>query len=906
MRRSRLATGGVSVLAVMATILTVPDTAAAQPPSTGVVVGIVVDASTSAPLPGAVVTVENTRLSAAAGRNGQFEIAGVPAGAATLVVSYLGHESARSTVTVPPGQLLQVEVALQETLVVRETVTVSGTPVQEGQARALNRQRTAPNIVNVISADQIGQFPDANAAEAAQRVPGVTIERDQGEGRYVAIRGTEPRLNSMMINGERIPSPEGDIRAVALDVVPTDLLETIEVTKAVTPDMDADAIGGAVNLITRDAPDRPRVFGAVSGGYNRLMEDFAQSGFNATGGRRFNDGRVGLLVTGSAQAVNRGSDNIEPEYDDGDLDVLELRDYTVGRERYGLNGTFDYQLAPGNALTIRGIYNNFSDQEYRRLVANAVGDDEIEWELKDRLEEQVIGSLAAAGRHLLRGGVLFDYTASFARSKEDEPGAYYTIFTQEDVDFDPNVTPGFIDPDDIQANPVNLDVQSALFDEQSIEDNLTTDRDLVAAANLRIPLRTSASLAGSMKVGVKHRQKRKRRDNGTLIFETDADIFMGDLLESGFNPRNFYRGRYAFGPFFDPDAARALNGRAGFESSTDLEADLADYDATENVTAGYAMADLAAGPRLTVLAGVRVETTGFDYTGYDLTFDEEGNFATLTEVSGTGRYTQVLPGAHLRYAITPDSNIRAAVTRTLARPNYYDLVPYQLVLEEDLEIERGNPMLQPSTSWNVDVLAERYFRSVGIVSGGFFYKSIADFIFPFRFEESRSSDDYDVVEPRNGPTASVAGIELALQNQLRFLPAPFDGLGVYANYTFTDSDAELPDRTAERLQLPGQVRHSGNLAVWYEKAGFSTRMAVTFRNAFLAEVGGDADEDLFVDTHHQLDLSVSHAITPRIRLFADVLNLTNQPLRVYEATSDRPIQEEYYRWWMMFGARFGF
>ena len=180
--------------------------------------------------------------------------------------------------------MLPVEVKLRETITVREEVTVSATPIQEGQARALNRQRTAPNIVNVISSDQIGQFPDSNAAEATQRIPGVTIERDQGEGRYVAVRGTEPRLNSMMINGERIPSPEGDIRAVAIDVVPTDLLESIEVTKALTPDMDADAIGGAVNLITRGAPSRPVVFGTIAGGYNSLMRDWGQGTFNGTAG----------------------------------------------------------------------------------------------------------------------------------------------------------------------------------------------------------------------------------------------------------------------------------------------------------------------------------------------------------------------------------------------------------------------------------------------------------------------------------------------------------------------------------------------------------------------------------------------------------------------------------------------
>jgi TonB-dependent receptor len=421
-----------------------------------------------------------------------------------------------------------------------------------------------------------------------------------------------------------------------------------------------------------------------------------------------------------------------------------------------------------------------------------------------------------------------------------------------------------------------------------------------------MPLRTSPTFAGSVKFGAKYRNKAKDRDNSTTVFSTDEDIFMSGLLDPTFDPKNFYEGRYEFGPFFGIDPARDLNDRPDFEAETDPEADLADYDASENVVAAYAMADLALSPRLTLLPGVRLESTGFEYTGNEVLFDDEGDFAGLRAATDSGRYTQVLPGVHLRYALTPESNLRVAFTRSLARPNYYDLVPYQLVLEEDLEIERGNPELQPSTSWNLDFMAERYLPSVGVISGGVFYKSIADFIFPFRYEEDRNGDSYDVTQPQNGPGASVFGLELAVQNHLRFLPAPFDGLGIYANYTFTDSSAELPERDEPSLPLPGQAQHSGNLAVWYEKDGFSARMAFTFRDGFLSEVGGDADEDLFVDAHYQMDLSISHAVTPRVRLFADLLNLTDRPLRVYEGTSDRPIQEEYYRWWTTFGVKFGF
>ena len=668
--------------------------------------GIVLDAAAATPLQGATVSIQGTSLSAAAGRDGRFQLVGVPAGEQKLVVGYLGHEPTTTTVAVTAGQVLSVEVKLRETVMVREEVTVTATPIQEGQARALNRQRTAPNIVNVISSDQIGQFPDSNAAEATQRVPGVTIERDQGEGRYVAVRGTEPRLNSMMINGERIPSPEGDIRAVALDVVPTDLLEAIEVTKALTPDMDADAIGGAVNLITRGAPSRPMVFGTIAGGYNSLMRDWGQGTFNGTAGRRFAGSKLGFILTGSANDVNRGSDNFEAEYDGADLAAFELRDYTINRERYGLNGALDYQFSPGSSWNLRGIFNSFSDQEYRRRAASAIEDNELEWELKDRLETQIISSFSTDGRHLLGNGMLFDYAASVSFSEEDEPGAYYTVFKQEDVNFRPG---------HLQPNPLNADIEEAAFDEQSIENNITTDRDVVAGLNLRFPLAASPTFAGSVRIGGKYRHKVKDRDARTTVFETDDDIFMNGILESGFDPKNFLRGRYGFGPFFSPQSARGLNGRPDFESEDDPEADLADYHATERIAAGYAMAELAFGPKLTLLPGVRFERTMLDYRGFTLDFDDEGDFDGIAEARGEGNYGQALPGVHLRYAVTPESNFRAAFTRSLARPNYYDLVPYQVVFEEDLEIERGNPTLRPSTSWNIDFMGERYFRSVGLI-----------------------------------------------------------------------------------------------------------------------------------------------------------------------------------------------
>jgi TonB-dependent receptor len=194
---------------------------------------------------------------------------------------------------------------------------------------------------------------------------------------------------------------------------------------------------------------------------------------------------------------------------------------------------------------------------------------------------------------------------------------------------------------------------------------------------------------------------------------------------------------------------------------------------------------------------------------------------------------------------------------------------------------------------------------VGVVSGGVFYKRLDDYIFPFRFQERAFGDLFEVTQPRNGDSASLWGAELAFQNRLRFLPGPLDGFGVYANYTWTDSSAQFPDRAGSST-LPGQSAHLGNVALWYEKRGFSGRSSWNFHGKYVDAVGAAAARDVYYDNHVQWDLNFSQQIVRQARVFVDVLNLTNAPLRYYEGITTRPIQEEYYRWWATFGVKVDF
>ena len=887
-------------------VLTSPLAAFAQSTTTSIV-GTVSDSATKAPLPGALVALEGSALSTATDHVGNFRITGVPIGEHELLVTYLGHAEERTMVTLRASETLTIDVELSQTAF-SETVRVTGEPTDDGQARALNQQKTAANIMNVIAADQIGSFPDPNAAEAASRIPGVSITRDQGEGRYILIRGTEARLNSVMIDGERIPSPE-DTRQIMLDAVPADQLQGIEVSKAVTPDMDADSIGGAVNLLTRQAVGRPTILFSLAGGYNALQQDYGQHQYTGTVGRRFANGQFGLLVGGSASNLHRGSENFEAQYAAGNLADLQLRDYQIHRERYGVNVSADRRLANSGSLTIKSIFNEFKDYEINNRERFRPANTRIEHVLKNRHQADHIRSFSGTGQHLLGSGTTLDYRLAWAHSREDQPDRLDTIFRQTRITFAPNVSASSIDPENIQPNPSADNPANATLNAWQTEIFDSNDRDVTGSFNVRTPLGSTDGSARFLKFGAKIKDKRKDNDLAVTSGSPVSPVPFPQLQDSGFdNDRflNFFPAVYPKFPGIDADASRAMfNALPSSRIVADHEADAEDYRATERLYAGYAMAELYLGDKLLLLPGVRYESTKVDYSGYQVVYDDGGDYVSTQPVTGGDTHGFLLPGLHLKYAFNPSANLRVAYTRTLARPNYYDLVPYQVVFQEDGEISRGNASLAPTTSNNVDVLVEHYFRSVGSVSAGVFYKRLNDYIFPFRFREAAFNDTYQVTQPRNGDTASLWGAEIAFQNQFRFLPRPFDGLGLYANLTLTDSSANFPDRV-DRSTLPGQSSRLGNLALWYDKGGFSARSSWNFHGKYIDAVGDAASTDVYYDNHVQWDLSFSQRLLRQARVYVDVLNLTNAPLRYYEGVTSRPIQEEYYRWWATFGVKFNF
>ncbi len=789
------------------------------------------------------------------------------------------------------------------------------------QQQAIDAKKKAKGVSDVIAADEIGRLPDRNAAESLERLPGVGIKYDQGEGRYVSIRGVDGALNNVTVNGVEIGSPDSDTRAIPLDVVSGQLASRIEVVKAVTPDMDAQAIGGSVNFVTQSPFDLRKDFvasGSFQAGQQDLNDETPLQADLTVGGRFGADQTFGFLLGANYSIRDYRTYGVYPDdwrpvagSERGLPTNIKYTTYDLERERLGLSGSLEFRPGEDDRFYLRGLYSKFKEDEYRqryrldfatdalftagRVTLNPDGtgvstNNERRQDLRLEQKDKTISVLSAGGEHD-RGDWNLTWDASYVSNELEEPNAVWQFRGGSlTTDFDMNSLLYTATPR-TEAAPSALGFRQVTFQENFGEETIGS---VMADARRKLGIGEDSAI----QFGFKFRDTDKSQDNNNDVYtRAGAGVNRFTLADFGLlgaDTRTLLEGRtYYNSPTIDAGAIQAFtrDNLAGpkfvLDTATSLSnAVLGDYDVGEQITAGYLMADLDFGI-VSILAGVRVEHTKTDVTGYRLV-----NGGTVEQVSASGEYTDVLPGLHLKIEPSDRVLVRMALTQTIGRPQYPQLSPgggltyvetAPGVFEGDFS--EGNVELKPYKSTNVDVSAEWYFAQGGLLSAGAFYKSIVDPIFGYSEVQTgvtvdgRYYDRFEYSQPRNGDSGKIAGIEFGYRQQFTMLPGAFAGLGVSATATFTDSSLNVPGRG--KLPFPRQSDSIYGLQVFYQKYGVQASLNWHSTSDYQDSIGDDARSDTFFSRFERVDFKVSYDVTPNITVFALGQNLNDEVLWEY-------------------------
>ncbi len=828
-----------------------------------------------------------------AAKGGRFRLPQVPAGDYLLSTVVGGKTVDSRTITIRDGETLTANIVLNNAQQDVEEILVIGQAAQ--MQRALDRQRYADNMISVINADAIGQLPDANAAEALQRVPGLSIERDQGEGRFVRIRGISSDLNSVTVNGTQIPAPEAGSRSVALDVIPSNLLSSLVVTKTLTPDMDANAIGGAVEINSISALDREGAFysAATQLSYDEQSEH-TNPAYSVAGGNTFdfgNDRRLGVAAALSFDNRKFGSDNVETggawDFDNGaKLEELEQREYSIERERLGAALNLDYEHGVNHSFYMHNLYSKFSDNEQR--VANEIefadaiaqgesSDAEVVRSLKDREETQKIISSTLGANHFI-GDWTVEYKVGISKASEDEPDTIAGADFVSTADISGlsfsnsrkpriNAPSAFYDPAQYELDKIER-TRSYTEDKQTMAQlDITRDFDL-------------ADYPALVKFGAKTKMREKSQDADTWKYKDlseDSSVSMSDFASG---ERDYSLGR--FGPGISSNKVRSYMATLDrTDAFDDEDSVLEDYDIDEDINAGYLMGRIDA-DELRVIAGVRYEQTKISARGNALNQSDE-----LVTVKKDKDYSHVLPSVQARWQLADSTQVRAAWTNAVVRPTFEQMRPN--FTDDGSEAELGNPDLKALEAANFDLGIEHFMGSAGTLSAFVFRKKIDNFIYETDLAGSADYAAYDeVITFRNGDQATLNGLELAFSHKLDMLPAPFNGLLLAANTTFTRSDATVSAYDSGTLlqrdiSLPNQSDVTGNFIIGYENERLSMRLATNYKSEYLAEVGNleNSKGDVYQSAQTQLDFNASYKMTEQLKLSFEVANITDEPYYAY-------------------------
>lgn len=876
---------------------------------------------------------------------GEFTFSAIPPGSYQLGATYPGFSPFSTTVTVISTQTTRADVVLMIALR-NESILVRAKNAQ-GEVEAIRQQRSADNIVQVVSSETITSLPNANVGDAIGRLPGITLDRDAGEARYVQIRGTEPRLNNITINGVTIPSPEGTVRQVKLDAIPADLFDSIEIHKTLAANQDADAIGGTVNLRTRAAGNTPQLAITSMGGYTPIEGGRSTSLFAVTLGKRFGaDKRLGALLDGSYDWNGRGIDDLEASptaYLQGSTIIpaytsLSLRPYKYDRTRYAFSGQSDYRFGANSTFYVRGIYSNFNEifHKWQYTLKDTVASDGTITGAAPAVQvayfrpDFSVGSLQTGATHnLTNTWVTWNFAASRSSAQDSasnprtdfQPiGTLKTLTTCKD---DPSSTtnpnlPQFSSFCTASGSPVyNADLYS-------IKDYIT-----VKSHTAQLNLQGSASLAHNYRVkshfstfefgaSVRNAHKQQNALIQVYLVPSSGAPLMSAFLDS-FTNDDFYGGNYKIGPYTDYSKITNYfnSNRTSFSAATGtthLNSDPNNYGLVERVSAGYLM-NTVNFARLHLQTGVRFEGTQLNVHGNYVVTNASGAWTSTTAKHTTNSYVDALPSIQLRYGFDKDAALRAVYSRGIARPNPYDLVPYITENEQNNTVGIGNPSLKAEYANNYDVSYERGLGAVGLLNAGLFYKDLNHPIYQFQTPiTSGQYAGYTQTQMANGARSHIMGIEIGYQQFLTRLPGVLKGIGIAANYGYATSKAgTLPLRT-DRPAVQRQIPATWNISPSYDlgrvslHAGFSYDGAGIYAYKYrdlnpdgsslahlpIGGIKGPAGDQYYYP-HLQIDALASFRIGRGFSAVASGLNLNNEVFGYYYGSPRFVVQREFYK-----------
>jgi TonB-dependent receptor len=907
----------------------------AQAADTGALEGHVLSNVGNRPMAGARVQIRETGTVSTTTADGTFRFPKLPAGQYTLVVT-AGHASpVEHTVAVRPNDTTHDDIRVDAPSASLDRVRVTSQRSANVIARAT--QQNAANMITVMTADDIRKMPDVNAAEAVARAPGVSLESDSGEGRYVNIRGLDTNLNSTTFDGVHLPptnpaSAQNGGRAVAMDTIPTGMIGQIVVTDTNTPDQDADALGGTIDIRPRTLPPsgKPFVDAQIASGVETLRGSTIQNA-DLTAGARFGaKGIAGLTpgVTSYSDAPftfigtlnyyqdRRGIDDVEPAYLDASgvsgplhnaYGSFDERYYNYHRKRFGYGGEFDFQPNADNKWFFR--YYNFGYREYvnrQDVSTNLAGNPALNTDgsITDSLSSYTKGlrneqetlrtQLFELGGENKIGPGKLDYHGAFTRGTYDKPYDYNSTFTNSNVAGLPvTYYPGFNYPTVIsapnQANPAGYTLSSINNSTQQVK----TD-EWSAGVNYTLPTHFTNRDDEQFKFGAGLRRLSYSTETHSFSYSPAAGtgIPLSQAVFGG--PNIFYNNMYNVGPSISDSLMRSLYGNAlasGLVSNNPLADAQGASSLNENIYSVYGQYQFGWG-KFGILAGVRAEFTQNQFLGNLVT----GN--TITPNQTSHNYANLFPSLQLRYDFTPTLVGRAIYSSTIARPGFAQSSAAVIADPAYPSVTTGNPNLKPATSQNFDLQIEQYLPHGGIASIGVFDKSISDLVVANTSKIGSSPYLPGIVGPiylysfTNVQSARVRGVTANWEQHFPQLPGVFGGLGAGFNWTWTNTHMDI--RPGEDHTMPSAPRNTFNAALFYERGPLNLRLDASYVGASLWAIGQTAALDQYTAARFSLDFGGSYQITRNVSTFVDVKNILNTPLKFYEGSPDRPIQREFY------------